>query len=186
MTIQPLFFNLMFNSGDSKFNLLNIPFSLILVGGCCYFLTPSAIGQNVPQINDIGEASAQSDRLPPPPPLSPYSQPIEGNRVTRGTKHEILRPNNIQAPPTYNSSNLEREYTFDAPNNESTVINIATYHVEVLGNSDRLLEQVRTIEPKAFLKGDIIQVGIFSDQDNAANLVRQLALQGLWARIVTK
>ena len=78
MTIQPLFFNPMFVNNESKFNLLNITFSLILVGGCCYFLTPSAIGQNVPQTIDIGEAEAKSDRLPPPPPLSPFPFTVGG------------------------------------------------------------------------------------------------------------
>ncbi len=177
MTIQSLFLNPLSVTSGSKFNSLNTTFLLTLFSWCCSFLiTPSAIAQNAPQIND---------RLPPPPPVPSGSTQITGNRITRGIRHDILRPANIK-PPTYNSNDLGQEYTFSAPKNESAVRNVATYRVEVLGNSDRLLEQVRSIEPKAFLKGDIIQVGIFSEQDNAANLVRQLALQGLWARIVTK
>ena len=48
----------------------------------------------------------------------------------------------------------------------------------------KLLLQVQDIEPKAFAKGDIIQVGIFKRQKNAEDLVRKLAIEGLWARIV--
>ena len=177
MTIQSLFLNSLYVNSGSKFNSLNTTFLLTLFSGCWSFLiTPSAIAQNAPQIND---------RLPPPPPVPSGSRQIQGNRITRGISHDILRPANIK-PPTYESNNSGREYTFSAPKSESAVSNAASYSVEVLGNSDHLLEQVRSIEPKAFLKGDIIQVGIFSEQNNAANLVRQLTFQGLWARIVTK
>ena len=36
------------------------------------------------------------------------------------------------------------------------------------------------------MKGNIIQVGIFSEEDNAIDLVKQLTLQGLWARIIVE
>ena len=163
-------------TNNYKFNFFNGSWLLILFGACnALLISPSAAAQNRIQI---------SDHLPPPPPLSPRSRIITGNRITGGRSHNILRP--TMEPPT---SHIGREYTFSAPNesqSESAVKNVAGYRVEVLGSSDRLLKQVRTIEPKAFFKGDVIQVGIFSEQDNAANLVRQLALQGLWARIVTK
>jgi hypothetical protein len=179
MTIQSLFLNPVTVTKSAKFNFLNSNCCLILFSSCCsLLLTPSAIAQTAPQI---------SEQLPPPPPLSPRSRLISGNRVTRGSSNDILPPANIEPPLSSNS--ITREYTFEAPNtikNESATVNMGSYRVEVLGSSDLLLAQVRSIEPQAFLKGEIIQVGIFSEPDNAAELVRQLALQGLWARIVTK
>ena len=157
-----------------KFNLFNTRLLLLLFTG---LMIPSPIvAQNKIEI---------SDHLPPPPPLPPSSQIITGNRIIRGRSYDILPPAEIE-PPT---SDISREYIFSAPGeseSESRISNIVGYRVEVLGSSDRLLKQVRTIEPKAFSKGKVIQVGIFSEQDNAANLVRQLALQGFWARIVKK
>ena len=83
----------------------------------------------------------------------------------------------------------KREYTFKAPagstlmeTTQSSII--GGYKVEVYGSAEALLRQVRAIEPKAFIKGNIIQVGIFSEQDNAEDLVRKLAVAGFWARIM--
>ncbi len=175
MTIQSLLPNTLSINIGSKFNSLNQSLLCIIFGGCStLMIAPSATPQSTAQINT---------NLPPPPPLSPRSRIIRGNRITKGSNYDILPIANVE-PPT--SNYVGREYTFSAPNKPQQPSVVGAYRVEVLGNSDRLLEQVRSIEPKAFLKGDIIQVGIFSEQENAANLVRQLALQGFWARIVSK
>lgn len=84
-----------------------------------------------------------------------------------------------------------REYTFKAPDNKTLsnsqhLTAAQGYKVEVYGSGQELLTQVRDIEPQAFIKGDIIQVGIFSQQDNAEDMVRKLAVAGLWARIVAQ
>ena len=86
---------------------------------------------------------------------------------------------------------IAREYTFKAPDNKSLtnseqLIKARGYKVEVYGSAEDLLLQVRNIEPRAFIKGNVIQVGIFSQQDNAEDLVRKLAGKGLWARIITQ
>lgn len=86
-----------------------------------------------------------------------------------------------------NSSN--REYTFKAPAGSPLIdaaqsSTIGGYKVEVYGSEEALLRQVRAIEPRAFIKGNIIQVGIFGEQDNAEDLVRKLAVAGFWARIM--
>ena len=88
------------------------------------------------------------------------------------------------------SETSSKEYTFKAPDNKSLSnagqITVAQgYKVEVFGSAADLLLQVRDIEPKAFIKGDIIQVGIFSHRNNAENMVRKLDSEGLWSRIVT-
>ncbi len=82
-----------------------------------------------------------------------------------------------------------REYIFKAPDNK-TLTNTGSltaaqgYKVEVYGSGEELLLQVRDIEPRAFIKGDIIQVGIFSQQNNAEDMVQKLAIAGFWARIM--
>ena len=101
-----------------------------------------------------------------------------------------------EANPSYISSNTNsdtgsREYTFKAPGNKTLgntehLAAVKGYKVEVYGNAADLLLQVRSIEPKAFISGNIIQVGIFSQQNNAEDMVRQLAVAGFWARIVNQ
>jgi len=87
-------------------------------------------------------------------------------------------------------SDRRREYTFKAPDSKSlgnsSLVAVQGYKVEVYGSADELLQEVRSVEPKAFIKDGIIQVGIFSQQNNAEDMVRKLAGQGMWARIVTK
>lgn len=87
-----------------------------------------------------------------------------------------------------NRQTAKREYTFKAPNskilsNPEQLTKIQGYTVEVYGSAAELLQQVKEIAPNAFINGEVIQVGIFSQQDNAEDLVRQLAIAGLWARI---
>lgn len=94
--------------------------------------------------------------------------------------------------PIYVSQNeRSKEYTFKAPDNK-TLTNkgqltaVPAYKVEVYGSETELLLKVRDIEPRAFVKGNIIQVGIFSQQNNAEDMVRKLARAGFWARIVAQ
>ena len=87
-----------------------------------------------------------------------------------------------------NGKTDSREYTFKAPDskkisNTEQLVKVRGYKVEVYGSETELLQQVRHIEPSAFIKGNAIQVGIFSEQVNAENMVRKLAVEGFWARI---
>jgi len=84
-------------------------------------------------------------------------------------------------PPRSIVQNSQGEYIFSAPNEIKT-----SYKVEVFGKSNFILKQVREVEPKAFIKGNIIQVGIFAQEDNAVDLVKKLTLQGLWARVIVQ
>ena len=83
-----------------------------------------------------------------------------------------------------------REYTFKAPDNKTlnngNLTAVQGYKVEVYGSATDLLQEVRDVEPKAFIKGNIIQVGIFSQQNNAEDMVRKLAKKGFWARIIVQ
>ena len=87
-------------------------------------------------------------------------------------------------------ANSDKEYTFKAPDNKiisnpERLTRVEGYKVEVYGGTEEL-QQVKEIEPTAFIKGNIIQVGTFTQQVNAEDLVRKLAIQGLWARIVVQ
>ena len=87
-----------------------------------------------------------------------------------------------------NTKTKAREYTFKAPdskiiNNSEQLTKVRGYKVEVYGDKEDLL-RVKDIEPTAFIKEDVIQVGIFSEQNNAEDMVRKLAAKGLWSRIV--
>ncbi|MDJ0898408.1 MAG: SPOR domain-containing protein [Xenococcus sp. MO_188.B8] len=164
MTIKAFFLNRLSNFSSGSLWVL-IFYSLgntLLINGC---LANSLIAQN--------EASAPNNILPPPPPLSPPNIIIK-------TQESPATPNNIE-PLRSMVQNAQEEYIFNAP--RSTQSN---YKVEVFGNSNLLLKQVREVEPKAFIKGNIIQVGIFSEEANALDLVQQLTLRGLWARIVVE
>ena len=91
--------------------------------------------------------------------------------------------------PAYLSRNI-KEYTFKAPDsktlsNSGSLTAVGGYKVQVYGSTSELLAKVRNIEPKAFVKGEIIQVGIFSRQNNAEDMLRKLAKKGFWARIIT-
>ena len=177
MTIKVFFLNRLLPHHASYFasSLLVAIFS----GFGNSFLIESCLAESVRKNNLSSHLVAQnssllpSNRLPPPPPLS------APNRIIK-TKESLAAPNNIQ-PPRSRVANSQQEYIFNAPNNLKT-----SYKVEVFGGSNRILQQVRKVEPKAFIKGNVIQVGIFSQEDNALDLVRQLTLQGLWARIIVQ
>ncbi len=115
-------------------------------------------------------AAAQSGFfLPsPPPPQTLPIQPIE-------------------------STPFPRERVFQAPVNRSAPIMAPTnrpqYRVFVNGDSTLLLQQVRRVEPRAFiqqLRGQrVIQVGIFSTEANARQQSDALAAQGIASEITT-
>ena len=101
--------------------------------------------------------------------------------------------NVLHEAPIYLSQNKSssREYMFKAPDSKTlsdteSLTAVGGYKVEVYGSAEDLLLRVRDIEPKAFVKGNVIQVGIFSQQDNAEDMVRKLTSAGLWARIVAQ
>lgn len=130
--------------------------SLLLVINDASSIAAKDIPNSLPQLNSLNE------------------QPLPSNNLSQSN----------------NNKTGSREYTFKAPGNKTlknTEQLTATqgYKVEVYGSAADLLLQVRSIEPKAFVKGNIIQVGIFSRQSNAEDMVRKLAAEGLWSRIVT-
>ena len=172
MTIKVFFLNRLLLRNNSS----------LLVVLCCSLVNSLLIGsclaESASKINSSSYIVAQnrlsipSNRLPPPPPLS------EPNRIIK-TKESLATPNNN--PPRSMVQNSQQEYIFSAPDSTKT-----NYKIEVFGKSNLILKQVREIEPKAFIKGNVIQVGIFSQEDNAMVLLRKLTLKGLWVRIIVE
>lgn len=162
MTIKVFFLN----------PLLNCKTILLLFSSFSLFAHPLLIESCL--ANSPLPSSTSSDNiLPPPPPLSPP-------KIIIKTKDSLAPPKNINPPRSLVQQHRE-EYIFQAPNTIKT-----SYKIEVLGRSKLILQQVRAVEPKAFIKGNVIQVGIFSEEANALELVKQLTLQGLWARILVE
>ncbi|MBE9167710.1 SPOR domain-containing protein [Pleurocapsales cyanobacterium LEGE 06147] len=178
MTTKPIFLNQFHQYLAAVSSLFSMPpavssiiWFLIFLGG--FFSLISFIPIKAQDTHLIIED------LPPPPPVS------SSNRALRTRYHQLRQPS-LQ-PPTYQDSPEQREYNFRAPDDLTTPSELPasrSYRVEVFGNSETLLNRVRNIEPTAFRKGDVIQVGIFSEQQNAEAILRKLALEGLWARIV--
>ena len=163
---------------NSLFADLTITLTILLSTFGSAFLilaTPSAAtAKDEPQI---------TESLPPPPPIAPHNQLVKH-------KHSRIIPIDTNPPIHTRNKNQPREYTFTAPN-ESAVEDrdsnaIQGYKVEVFGDTEGLLAEIQNIEPKAFQQGNIIQVGVFSDRDNAENLVRKLATKGFWSRIIRR
>ena len=180
--IVNLFYSLIMTIKVFFLNRLSFPYSAALLAGILYFLGNSLVidsAQSATKSNYSSYLIAQNSSvlpnniLPPPPPLA------APNRIIK-TKESLATPNHIE-PPRSMVQNSQQEYIFSAPNAPKV-----SYKVEVFGQSNLTLTQVRAVEPKAFIKGNVIQVGIFSQEDNAMDLVRQLTLKGLWARIIVQ
>ena len=162
MTIKAFFLN----------PLLNCKTILLLFSSFYLFGNPLLIDSCLAN-SSISPNTSSDNILPPPPPLSPP-------KIIIKTKDNLAPPVNINPPRSLVQQHRE-EYIFQAPNSTKT-----SYKIEVLGKSELILQQVRAVEPKAFVKGNVIQVGIFSEEANAIELAKQLALKGLWARILVE
>ena len=173
MTIKAFFLNRLkiYQTGSVWGLIFYFLGNTLLIGSCLAHsaISPQARRYLLAQHN----SSPLKNLLPPPPPLSPPNIIIK--------TEEIPSPSDRIESPRGIVQNSQEEYIFSAPTSTTT-----TYKVEVFGKSNFILKQVREVEPKAFIKGNIIQVGIFSKEDNAMDLVKQLTLRGLWARIVVE
>jgi hypothetical protein len=103
---------------------------------------------------------AQSPALPPPPPQT-LTVPAELPPVA---PPDALPPVNVARP-------------------SPPVKNLKGYRVYVNGDSPLLLQQVRSVEPTAFVQTyqgkRVIQVGVFNDELNARQKIARLANQGI-------
>ncbi len=126
----------------------------------------------------VQSVSAQSPGFPltPPPPTVPIqplpSLPVESTPL----------PNErvFQAPVT---SPLPGSVPNSAPSNRPQ------YRVFVNGDSPLMLQQVKRVEPQAFIQQfdgrRVIQAGVFSTEANARQQTEALAAQGIASEITT-
>lgn len=129
-------------------------------------------GSLVVSASTVNVAQAQIVRPLPPPPANlpnPGQTPAQRNIPT------IF-------PSTPNSNPTGIPQSFPANNNFSPT---SSYRVYVYSTNPRLLEQVRFIEPGAFIRRreGVIQAGLFTRAENAQRRVRQLATRGINATV---
>ena len=120
--------------------------------------TPLPLPPSVPSGNSRTLNQFPASQMTPTYP----PQPAQGN------EYDIQKPQSPGVPPSVPSS--------------SSVL----YRVEIKGYSQELLTQVKDIEPLAFIRiGEgVIQAGIFQQQLQAEERVRQLQAQGISAIVI--
>ena len=158
-------------------------------------LSPLTSAQTVPPVlQPLPPPPAVPLPNPPPTPSWPtepspapsQTQPtVQPTSTTSQTGIIVERTTN-----TPSISTKPREIEFRAPQANIPLLQTAQpqlYRVEVYGASQLNLTQVRRIAPEAFVRSreGVIQVGVFKEQQRAEELVHKLAMESLWARIVT-
>lgn len=90
------------------------------------------------------------------------------------------------------SSPVAREYVFQSPQAKPSKVpsrspSASPYRVEVIGKDRELLSKVKKIEPLAFIRlGEgVIQAGLFQEQQQAQQRVRELKSKGFSARVIS-
>lgn len=109
-------------------------------------------------------AQAVVERLPPPP------EPVT---ITKSASPSVFTP---------------REIEFEAPQPQQRSATLSSYLVYVSDASSPMLQQVKALEPRAFVREyngrRIIQAGIFQQDANAKQRAQQLEVKGIGAKIV--
>ncbi|KAM3102218.1 SPOR domain-containing protein [Phormidesmis sp. 146-12] len=119
------------------------------------------------------DAQVSSDmNLPPAPSVAPLELPtVNPNNVIPVPGERVY-----QAPPVANPP------LFSPP-----AANLNQYRVFVNGDSPLLLQEVKRVEPGAFVQRldgrRVIQVGVFRTEANAQQQVAKLAVQGISSQI---
>lgn len=88
------------------------------------------------------------------------------------TSNTMIKAQNLPDP-----LNVPSERVYQAPTN--------LYRIYVNGNSPDLLKLVRSVDPEAFIRPDqgVIQVGLYSDFNNAQSRVLELEKKGIPAQM---
>lgn len=157
-----------------------------LLGGAIAISQSSlAVAQDTPPV---------MEGLPPAPPVQRLTAPPQVKDPFAPSNQNL--PSSPPQPSTnINSANYDR--TFTAPSSSSnskpnppvtsnTSNTSALYRVDVDGDTQWMLAKVKTLEPQAFIRKEdkVIQAGLFREEENAQNLVRQLERQGFRARTI--
>ena len=127
--------------------------------------------------------------LPPLPPSIPTLQdtPKDDDVKVDFESEQLFEADDLEVLPIAQPPALT-EFSFEAPTAQPHALPSRAiqngYRVEVASNDRNVLNVVRTVEPEAFMRGDRIQAGLFTDKNNARTLQSNLRNQGLNARIV--
>lgn len=127
--------------------------------------------------------------LPPLPPSIPTLQdtPKDDDFELEFQSEQLFEAEELEVLPIAQPPALT-EFNFEAPTAQPPIVPSRAvqegYRVEVASNDRNILNRVRTVEPSAFVRGDRIQVGMFTDKNNARTLQSNLRNQGFNARIV--
>jgi hypothetical protein len=133
-------------------------------------------------VQGLGQSSATAQRLPPPPTIPVLGQPSSSPGVYPAPQSPYPTPEEriYTAPSNPNNGGL---YRYSQPTT-------ARYRVYVDSDSPYVLQQIRAVEPSAFLQSfngrRVIQTGTFNSEANARQQVALLSSQGVDARITTR
>lgn len=142
----------------------------------------------------ISPVSAMAQSVPPPPPQLPGrpSQPVPTPPGQRAPLPTVPLPSSPgQRPrqtdlPQFNRV-IPNERIYQAPSVRSPQLNPGRYRVVVDHDSPEVLQQVRFVQPDAFVQNvggrRLIQAGLFNNEANARDQVTRLSYQGITARI---
>lgn len=160
--------------------------AILLGGAIAISQSSSTMAQDAPPL---------MEGLPPAPPVQPLTAPpqVKDPFVPVAPSSQNWQSSPSQPSSNINSANYDR--TFAAPSSSSnsqpnppvtSSKNSDLYRVDVDGDTQWMLAKVKTLEPQAFIRKDdrVIQAGLFREEENAQNLVRQLEKQGFRARTI--
>ncbi|MEA5534800.1 hypothetical protein [Crocosphaera sp. XPORK-15E] len=174
---------------------------VLIVGSASVSSAQSSSGRQLPPPPLPKSVTPAPVERPPVAPKNEVITPIEVSPVAPKASQPI-REYTFQAPQTLPAENISETETETIPtvlNVEPVSTNIqpvpqtsqsnenpSFYRVEVVGNQDLLLSQVKMIEPMAFIRQSegVIHAGMFQNSQQAQQRVQALQKQGLTANIV--
>lgn len=131
-----------------------------------------------------GRSQLAPELLPPPPPALPSASANPGIDPTAPIPTVPLSPVAPTPLPQTPVAPTPQETVFQAPIDFQRTVP-GKYLVYVNGDSSYLLQQVQTVEPRAFIQTyqgrRVIQVGTFNEETNAQRQITALAAQGIRA-----
>ncbi|MEH2388652.1 MAG: hypothetical protein V7K14_23360 [Nostoc sp.] len=165
----------------------NIRLFPLLVGGWLMLIPDSTPVQAQIYNSNVLLAQQAGEILPPPPiiPLgqqpSPQLQPLQNNQLEQ----------NFQPSQPLQNNQLEQNFEPSQPAQFSqSNQNFERYLVYVDGSDFQTLQQIRQIEPSAYIRQyqgrNVIQSGVFNKVSNAQQRVSELQSRGIYsARIIS-
>ncbi|MEH2411601.1 hypothetical protein [Nostoc sp.] len=159
----------------------------LLVGGWLVLIPDSTPAQAQIHNSNVLLAQQGGEILPPPPIIpfgqqpSPQLQPVQDNQLEQ----------NFQPSQPLQNNQLEQNFQPSQPAQFSQYNqNFERYLVYVDGSDLQTLQQIRRIEPSAYIRQyqgrNVIQSGVFNKVSNAQQRVSELQSRGIYsARIIS-